>query len=163
MSLVVDFTSILTDQITLWTEKSKEWNNDLKKKQKSFMVGDKTNTSTQDDVHTGKVLMWHHKMRLSITTLNTTVKKMVKQMKEVMSSIGLHPINRNEWNTHRCTNSNLLLLHDTSKHRQTMLPQMLIPSGRRPCRSLLPWVQTTLQILMVGSTDLDDTTLFIAG
>jgi hypothetical protein len=39
------------------------------------MVGDKTNNSTQDDVHTGKVLMWHHKMRLSITTLNTTVKR----------------------------------------------------------------------------------------
>ena len=38
------------------------------------MVGDKTNILTQDDVHTGKVLIWHHKTRLSITTLNTTVK-----------------------------------------------------------------------------------------
>lgn len=39
------------------------------------MVGDKTNILTQDDVHTGKALMQHHKTRLSIRTLNTTVKK----------------------------------------------------------------------------------------
>jgi hypothetical protein len=39
------------------------------------MVGDRTNILTQDDVQTGKVLMWHHKTRLSKTTLNNTKKK----------------------------------------------------------------------------------------
>ena len=57
------------------------------------MVGDKTNILTPNDVYTGKGLIWHHE------TFNNHIKhyckKMVKQMREVTSSIGLHPIKRN--------------------------------------------------------------------
>jgi hypothetical protein len=39
VSLAIDFTPILTDQLTLWTEKSKEWDNDLKKKKAEIIYG----------------------------------------------------------------------------------------------------------------------------
>jgi hypothetical protein len=73
---------------------------DYKGKRKSFKIGDKINILAQADAHSGTCVELESCLRLSVSTLNTTM----KVMKSKKSSVDLPPSSRYHCNVHHWRN-----------------------------------------------------------